>query len=248
MSSQITTWVTGITTLTLVCTGIIFIIVYLYLYKKHKNKVYFKGVSFSFSVAFGFTGITLSFLSVIIYGNVQPGFNEICGYFAYSAIPIGVITVANITWDLFLSPKHKKKAMIVIMAYFVVYYIVLYVTIQEAIICPPVPKGEILDDWVSPTSIFYYLVWGGVSFAGIIAIIGFFKFSKMTAGDVKKRSLNGLIAGLAIGIGILLDTVILISPPLFTGFLTPHVNFLFIPRLLVLLGLFLIYRAFRPSK
>ena len=117
------------------------------------------------------------------------------------------------------------------------YYIVLFATFQQAVVVSD--TGVILDDWISPFSLFYYVLWALVGFASVISFLGFNKFRKATSGDLSKRALFILFDAVIVGGSILLDTVIMMEA---------EVNLLFIPRFGMVLGLFLMYWSFRPSK
>jgi len=239
MTSFIITWLNGVSALSIVIVSWIFAIWCVYQYRKTKNNIFLNGLLLSLAVAFGWTGITLSFLSVVIYGSNLPGLKPIVNAFSYSTIPFGSLAIIYVSWDVAASPRSKKIMLFGFIVFSILYYIVLFMTFDEAIACPDVPDGEIYDDWIVPGSFFYYLVWAGVGVVSTISFIGFIKLLKASEGDIKKRALYIVLAAPIFGTCILLDTVI---------FMEPHVNFLFIPRFLMNLGGFLIYLGFRPPK
>ncbi|MFX1394590.1 MAG: hypothetical protein ACFFAH_13575 [Promethearchaeota archaeon] len=239
MTSPIITWLNGFSAFAIVCSAWIFVLISLYYYRKYKGKIFLNGILLGLAIAFGWTGITLSFLSVVFYSKNVPGLRSIISYFSYSTIPFGMLAIIIVSWDVAGAPYLKKIVLIGFIAFSIAYYIILIITFPEAIVCPEVPDGEIYDDWINPQAIFYYFVWIGIITTAIITGIGFNKFRKLTAGNVKKKSLFLIIATPVIGISILLDTVI---------FMEPHVNFLFIPRFLIILGVYLIHLGFRPDK
>ena len=239
MTSMLITWLNGISALAIVIVSWLFTIWCVYQYRKTKSNVFLNGLLLTLAVAFGWTGITLSFLSVVIYGYNLPGLKHIVNIFSYSTIPFGSLAIIYVSWDVAASPKSKKVMLFGFIAYTILYYIVLFTTFDEAIACPEVPRGEIYDDWIVPGSFFYYVVWFGVGVVSTISGIGFNKLRKASEGDIKKRALYVVIAAPIFGTCILLDTVI---------FMEPHVNFLFIPRFLIILGAFFIYWGFKPPK
>lgn len=234
------TWLNGISALMLVCTGFIYVILSLRSIIKTKNKFYLSGLILGLSIGLGWMGITLSFLSVAIYGYNLSGLKLIVNAFSYSTIPIGSLAVLSISWDLLMPPKHKKKVIIGVGILAIVYYIILFATFDRAIVCPDVPPGEIYDDWLSSQEILYYIVWILVLANTVIFGIGIIKFSKAVAGDLRKRAIYIIISTPIIGTCILLDTVIFND--------VSYVNLLFIARFLLIPGLLLSYVGFRPSQ
>jgi hypothetical protein len=149
-------------------------------------------------------------------------------YFSYSTIPIGSLAVVHVSWDVAGAP-----------IYSVFYYIVLYTTFSQAVICPEVAPGEIYDDWVSPTSLFYYSLWGEVALAAIIAAVGWRKFGNVVAGDLRKRGLLLFTTSGIMDISILLDTV---------TFMEWAHNFLWFPRVAMIIGALFVYMGFKPPE
>jgi len=242
MTDQIITWLNGLSALILISSAWIMAIITLFFYFRDKNKKHINLFFFLIAVALGWTGITISFLSVAIFGFNLPWVRGIISYFSYSTIPIGATMLVLIVWDVVGSPKNKKVIVIIFLICSIIYYIVLYTTFQQAIVCPEVPKGEIYDDWIAPNSFIFVLIWIIVSFVCIMFLFGFNKFRKMTAGDLKNRAKFIMLSVSIIGICILLDTVVLGS------IIQPHVNYLFIVRFLMIFGSFAMYWGFRISK
>ncbi len=232
-------FINGFSALALVCSAFIIGIMFLKNGIKTKGHVQFVGLALSLAVAFGWMGITITYLSVLFYGYNLPWVKGVISFFSYSTIPIGAFSVMYVTWDVAGAPKNKKIVLILFTTYSIFYYILLYATFSEAVVCFDVPAGEIYDDWISPTSMIYYILWGEVVLASGISGIGWLKFSKRSSGELKKRANLLLIASGLVGFSILADTVILMES---------FVYLLSIPRFAIIIGLSIIYRAFKPSK
>jgi len=226
--------------LILVCVAWFFIIIGLYYYFKKDSKIHIFSVLFCTAVAFGWTGISITFLSVAIHGYNLDGVESIISYFSYSTIPLGATTVVAMNWDVFGSPKKKKHIVIIFLISAVIYYIVLFSTFHEAIIVSEPVPGVVLDDWVSPTSFFYYILWAQVTIPAIVTGLGFNKFRRATAGDLTNRAKYIMIASILGGGGILLDTVILMG--------TIIEGILWVPRIMMIFALIFIHLGYRPSK
>lgn len=239
MTDPIITWLNGFSALLLICFAWFIFLLSLYYYKKYKTRVWITGMILAVAVALGWTGITITFLSVAINGYNLPGVKSIISYFSYSTVPLGALAIIYSAWDVSGSPKNKKYVLLGYGIYSIVYYIVLYTTFNQAVVCPEVPAGEIYDDWITPFSIFYYVLWGQVFLTSVIAFIGFNKLRESTAGVLKRKSLMVVLSAPIIGGCILLDTVIMMEWA---------VNFLFIPRVGMILGVSLLILGFKPSK
>ncbi len=239
MTSEIITFLNGFSALLLISLSFFLGLLYVFQSKKAKNKVQTGGLFLFIAVGFGWMGITITYLSVALYGYNLPGVKSIISYFSYYTIPIGALAVVHTCWDIAGAPKNKRKVELIFLTYSAVYYIVLCATFTQVIICPDVPTGEIYDDWVSPTSLFYYLLWGEVALASIISGLGWVKFERSSAGDLKKRGALLLMASGIVGTSILLDTVI---------FMESAVNILWIPRVAMIIGIIFVYLGFKPSK
>jgi len=230
----------GVSALILICVAGILACLSLYYYFKKDSKMHRLVFLFNFAIAFGWTGITITFLSVAFYGENLPGLESFISYFSYSSIPIGAISVVYMNWDVFGSPKNKKPVMIILLGTTVIYYLGLFLTFNQAIIVSdPVPE-VILDDWVNPMSIFYYILWGQVGLGALVTGLGFNKFRKVTAGDLTVRAKYIMTASILGGGGILFDTVILMGP-IFGGIL-------WLPRIMMIATVILIHLGYKPSK
>lgn len=233
-------WLNGFSALALVCAAFIFAFDSAHLYRKTKKKVFISGSILGFAVAFGWMGITLSFLSVLQYGYNVSGIKQIIPYFSYSTIPVGSIATLSIAWDLLMPPEHKKKVLIAVGIFCVFYYIVLYMTFSSAVVCPNVEPGEIYDDWLAAGSLPYYLVYALVLGNTVIFAIGIMRFFKAVTGELRQRAMWIIIATPIIGTAILLDTVV-ITADIFQ-------EFLFIIRFLMIPTFYFLYKGFKPPE
>ncbi|TFG23357.1 MAG: hypothetical protein EU529_07745 [Promethearchaeota archaeon] len=239
MTNQFITVLNGLSALVLVCIALLVAIVFLRFYFQNKNWYLLFITLLMIALAIGYFGITLSFLSVVIYGDNLLGLKELVPFFTYSTLPIGCFAIIFMVWDLAGEHEYKRNAIIGQILYSIVYYIVLFITFKEAIICPNVPTGEIYDDWIIPNSIFYYIFLAGILYTTIFTIIGFNKIRKATSGELLKRFMWLFFAPPFMALGILLETLV---------FMELHRNFLYISRILVILSIILIYIGTRPPK
>ena len=242
MAIQPLSWLNGFSAFLLVCSAWVMAIITINWYLKEKKKQNLITIIFLASIALGWTGITITFFSVAIYGYNLPWVKGVISYFSYCTVPIGSTAIIFFTWDVFGYPKFKKPIIGIYFSLMALYYIFLFATFQQAVVCPDVSKGEIYDDWLDPASVVYYLLLIMVSIAALMTLIGFYQFSKMTAGDLKQRAGLLILASLIIGSCVLLDTVALGS------IITPHVHVLFIVRFAMIFGAFCAFWGMRPSK
>ena len=145
----------------------------------------------------------------------------------------------RLVWNMAGPPKKKKYILLLYGLYCIVYYIVLYITIFDAVDYYDVP-GEVLDDWLKPTSVMFYLVWLAVGIPAIPAALGFNNIKSFGSGDVKKRSIFLLITVAGLGSGIILDTVILM------GEWAQYI--IFLPRICILIGASCAVYGLRPTE
>lgn len=233
-------WFNGFIALVIVVVAwlIAFFSIYLF-YRKNRSQQHINEMILAFAIGFGWTGITITFLSIVISGENVSGVREIVPYFSYSTVPVGGFAVMRLVWDMVGSPKSKNKVLIIYVSYSIFYYIILYLTMSDAVELYDV-EGEVLDDWLTPASLMFYLVWIAVIIPAIPAAIGFNKIRGMTSGDLKKRSVSLLITVMCIGSGILLDTVILLGD---------HIqNIVSISRILIIIGAIAALFGLRPPK
>ena len=106
--TQLNTLLNGGSAFVAVVFAFISIIIALRWYIRTKNKTFISGILLALAVGFGWMGITLSFLSVMIFRENIPNLHMYVRLFSYSTAPIGTIAVLNVGWDLFLSSKYKK--------------------------------------------------------------------------------------------------------------------------------------------
>ncbi len=239
MTSTIS-WINGFSALALVCSAFIYGLYFLYNYKKTKNSLYLNGAVLGFACALGWMGITISFLSVLFSGDNAEGLNRVIPLFSYSTIPIGSMAVLSIAWTMLMPPKYKKHVLIAVGIFSIFYYIILYATFTTAVVCPPVPKGEVLDDWLSSKGVPYYLVYALVLGITIIFAIGILRFFKAVTGELRKRAIWIILSTPIIGSVILLDTVII------TGAM--YQDLLFIVRFLMIPAFLFTYLGFKPAE
>lgn len=192
----------------------------------------------SITIAVGWFGVVLSFLSVSLYGYNLPEWQGIYSYFSYSTIPIGSFAVISFSWNLLFSKKNKNIAMGIVAVICIVYYITLYATWDTSVVV--VASGDaVMEDWLSPTSIPYWLIWTLVGFGCLIWALGFGKFRKRSPGTLRKRANLLLLATFLVGGAILLDTVILMDA---------SSSILFLPKLMMIPGLALGYLGLKPVE
>ncbi len=240
MADLITTWINGASALTLVISAWVFTFVCASLYKKSKSKTFLVGgIPLGLAVAFGWTGITITFLSVVFTEINQPWVEGIISYFSYSTIPVGSMAIIYVVWNVAGSPKSKKLALLLFGLFSIFYYYALYTTFTQGVVVPPVDVGEIYDDYITPAVPFYCIVWAEVGFAAVLAGFGFIKFSSIAPGALRSKSNYIILASVIVATSILWDTVI------FFDWITPT---LFIPRLLMIAGLILILNGFKPLR
>jgi hypothetical protein len=193
----------------------------------------------NFACTIGWGGIFLSYFSILINGDNVPILNVIIPYFSYSSIPIGAFVIVEVVWSLTGDTKTKKRVLFLFALYLLVYYLVLYSTFEQAVICPDTPTGIIIDDWITPNSFFYYILWGVDLFASVATISAFNKLRKATSGKLSKRMGYLMYAAPLIAFGILLDTVILAD--LFS-------SLVFIPRIFMIVGFIFLFKGFKPPR
>jgi hypothetical protein len=237
MTSSIS-WLNGISALAATCFCFIYAIYFVHLYRKTKNKLYLNGTILGLAIAFGNMGIALSFLSVLIYGYNVSGIKLGVNILSFITIPIGAMAVLSIAWEMLMPPKYKKHMLIAVGIFSIFFYIVFFMTFNRAVICPDVPNGEIYDNWLSSEELPYYLIYIFVLGNTIIFAIGILRFFKAVTGELRKRAIWILIATPIIGTCIALETVV------FTSII--YVNLLYIPRFLLIPGLSLTIKGFKP--
>ena len=209
-------------------------------YKRTKNKTFISGFFLALACAFGWMGITLSFLSVLFFGENILYLDIYVRFFSYSTLPVGAIAIMNVGWDMFVpSKKYKKTVLITMVIISIFYYVVLYTTIDSVTETPDVAVGEIYDDWLVPMTIPYFIFLGMTTFTSAVLGISFFQFFKKTSGDIRKRAIILVLAAVFLGTAVLMDTV------LFVGVMWKDV--LFIPRIQVILGLLCVLIGFKPA-
>ncbi|MHA1263764.1 MAG: hypothetical protein ACTSRS_00870 [Candidatus Helarchaeota archaeon] len=237
MVDPLINWLNGFSALILVISAWISGIFNLRRYIERKTNSHLYMTILAFAIAIGWTGITLSFLSVAFYGYNYPGLKNIISYFSFSTIPIGSFAVVNISWDLLFSPEKRKYGVSLFIILYAIYYFFLYFTWNATVIIPDVPPGGIFDDWLSSFSIPYWMIWAIVGLSALLWAIGINNFRQKSTGELRKRGYNLLFSTFFVGGAILLDVVI---------FMAPQAELLWIPRLMMIPGLYLGYIGLRP--
>ncbi len=238
MTDLILTWINGASALALVISAWVFTFVCVSFYKKTHSKTFpIGGIPLGLAVAFGWTGITISFLSVWFTGGNLPWVEGIISYFSYSTIPVGAMAIIYVVWDVAGDPKKKKIALIVFALFSAVYYYFEFTTFSLGAVQVPDPHGEIFDDFITPDVFFYFIIWAEVGLAAILAGFGFLKFRSMAPGALRRKSTYIVLASVIVATGILWDTVI---------FFDWIVSTLFLCRLMMIVGLVLIIYGFKP--
>lgn len=237
MIEPIFNWLNGITALMVVIGALIFAIFNFRRYYKTKAvNTFYMGV-LSLAAAFGWAGVSLSFLSVLFTGITSPEIQGIMSYFSYSSVPIGSIAVIAISWDLLFSPKYKKAGLGIFCVLYVIYYLFLYMTWSQTVVQSPNIPGQMIDDWLSVTSVPFWMVWIIVGSSALLWAIGFNAFRAKSSGELQKRAIQLFLAAFFFGGGILLDTVI------FTGI---FMDFVWIARILMLPAVYFGYKGTSP--
>jgi len=237
MIESIFDWLNGITPFIVVLGAWIFALITFYRYSKTKaiNTLYMTVLSIA--IALGWTGITISFFSILFFNYTRPELANIISYFSYSLIPIGSCAVVIIAWDLLFSPKYKKVGLGFFGVLYVIYYIFLYWTWNQTVLHTDPNTSLVYDDWLSWTSVPYWIIWIIVGMVTAMWAIGFNKFRKSSAGELQKRVVNLFLASFFIGAGILLDTVI------FIGIFPDYV---WISRVIMMPGIYFAYKGLSP--
>ncbi len=187
------------------------------------------------AMAFGWTGITISFISNLIFGYTA--LSNIISYFSYSTIPIGSFAVVSVSWNLLFSSKNRKLGLGFFCALYLIYYLFLFMTWNQTVLYSNVP-GLVYDDWLSHLSVSFWMIWIIVGLSAAIWAIGFNRFRTTSPGELQKRALKLLIMSFFIGTGILLDTVV------FTG--AAFVDFVWISRVIMIPGIYYGYVGLSP--
>ncbi len=231
-------WVNGIASLAIVCAAVIFVIMAVRYYRKTKARTFAVGTLLGIAVGIGWTGHSLTFLSVAILGYNLEWIWAIIGYFSFSTIPMGALAIVYVSWDIAGNRKSKKVVLGILAAFSVVYYIVLYafwhLNVQFMEITRP---DTVIHDYIPLTVPMYYLLGAEVLIAGLIAFIGFLRFRMQVPGELRKKSTFVLIASFMVGGSILWDIC---------AYFDAVQPTLFVSRFLMVGGLALILKGLMP--
>ena len=238
--TQLNTLLNGGSALAAVVFAFITFIITVVWYKRTKNKTFISTFFLALACVCGLMGYTLSFLSVLFFGENILYLDLYVRFFSYSSLPVGAIAIMNVGWDMFVpSKKYKKTLLIIMMIVSIFYYVVLYTTFDSVTEVPAVAVGEIYDDWLVPMTIPWFIFLGMVSFSSGVLGISFFQFFRKTSGDIRKRAIILVLASVLLGTAILMDTV------LFVGVIWKDI--LFIPRIQVIFGLLCMLIGLKPA-
>ena len=238
--TQLNTLLNGGSALVAVIFAFFSVILTLIWYKRTKNQTFITGIFMTLAIGFGWMGITISFLSILLTGSNLPYYYLYIRFFSYSTLPIGCVAIMSVGWDMFMPSKKYKKTMLIIMIIIsVFYYIVLYWDIYAVTEVSNTGGSELIDDWLIPMTIPYFIFLGmtGVT-SGMLGIL-FFNFFKKTSGEIRKRAILVVFGAVFLGSAVLMDTVI------FMGDMWK--DFLFIPRIQVTIGGICILLGFKPA-
>ena len=209
-------------------------------YKRTKNKTFISVMFLALACVFGLMGYTLSFLSVLFFGENIMYLDFYVRLCSYSTLPVGSIAIMNVGWDMFIpSKKYKKALLIAMISIFVFYYIVLYWDIYAVTEVSNTGGSELIDDWLVPMTIPYFVFLGGTTFTSGMLGISFFNFFRKTSGDIRKRAIILVVASVLLGTAILMDTVLLVG--------VIWKDILFYPRLQVIPGLLFVLIGLKPA-
>jgi hypothetical protein len=231
-------WLNGLSAFMVVIGAWLYAILNIRRYLKGKLKSTLYMTILFIAVAFGWTGITLSLFSVLFFGSTLPEVAAIISYFSYCTIPIGSCAVILISWDQLFTPKHKKVGFGIFGILYAIYYIFLFMTWSRSVENSYIPgSGQIFDDWLSWTSVPFWMIWLIVGAAAVLWTIGLNLFRNKSEGEIRRRTNFLSLSSLFIGGAILLDTVI------FTG---AFVEFAWIARLMMIPAIYTGYIGLKP--
>ena len=238
--TQLNTLLNGGSALAAVVFAFITCIITAVWYKRTKNKTFISVFFLALACVFGLMGYTLSFLSVLFFGENILYLDFYVRLCSYSTLPVGSIAIMNVGWDMFIpSKKYKKALLIAMISIFVFYYIVLYWDIYAVTEVSNTGGSELIDDWLVPMTIPYFVFLGGTTFTSGMLGISFLNFFRKTSGDIRKRAIILVVASVLLGTAILMDTVLLVG--------VIWKDILFYPRLQVIPGLLFVLIGLKPA-
>jgi hypothetical protein len=231
-------WLNGLSAFMVVVAAWLYAIVNMRRYNQGKLKSSLYMAIIFLSVAFGWTGITLSFFSVLFFGSTLPEVAGIISYFSYFTMPIGSCAVVLLSWDQLFTPKYKKMGFGIFGILYAIYWIFLFMTWSQSVENSYIPgSGQIFDDWLSSTSVPFWMIWLIVGSAAVLWTIGLNLFRNKSTGEIRKRANYLSLSSLFIGVAILLDMVIL------TG---TFGEFAWIARLMMIPAIYTGYLGLKP--
>ena len=253
-------WINGASAFALWISVWVFTIASAAYYRKVRTHPFLTCTLLGLAVALGWTGVFLSFVTNLA-GNPNPDWiYNFPRFLTFGVIPIGSMAIIDTTWSIAGNPMHRKQILIGFLVYSLFYYALYYGYVvwtfnpnpalwtsnfpQNIVIVQNASATDTLfDDWVMPTNIFYYALWGQILFATVVSAVGFMKFLKVASGALKKKAIQLLIASLFVGIGILED---LIDFNFFGSLGVVHYDYLWLARLVVIPGVWLFFFGFKP--
>ena len=238
--TQLNTLLNGASALAAVIFAFFTLIITVVWYKRTKNKTFISVMFLALACVFGLMGYSLSFLSILIFGENIMYLDFYVRLCSYSTLPVGSVAIMNVGWDMFIPSKKYKNAMLIAMVcIFIFYYIVLYWDIYAVTGVSNTSGSELIDDWLIPMTIPYFIFLGGTAFTSGMLGIAFFNFFRKTSGDIRKRAIILVLASVLLGTAIMMDTA------LFVGVIWKDI--LFYPRLQVIPGLLFVLIGLKPA-
>lgn len=170
----------------LVCGAFTFAIYYTYQSFKTEAKHYPYVAILGYLEGFGFCGIVLSFIWVLM-GRDANELAFIVPRISYTAGGAAIWICMYIAWDTFFKAKYKKPVLIFLGIGVILYYIVIYAFMDTMVRIPKVPRGEILDDTLWE---FRLAWWALMVFIAALLIFfsgSFFRLMGKVKGLVRKK-------------------------------------------------------------
>lgn len=231
-------WLNGISALIVVVGALLYAILNLRRYAKGKVKSTLYMAILFIAIAFGWTGITLSFFSILIFGSTPPEVASIISYFSYSTYPIGSCAVFLISWDLLFTPKYQKGALAILGTLYAIYWIFLFMTWSSTVEISYISgSSQIFDDWLSSNSVSYWMIWVTIGAVAVLWTIGTNLYRVKSAGEIRKRANLLSLSSFFVAGAILIDMVIL------TG---ASGEFAWIARLMMIPAIIVGYYGLKP--
>ncbi len=243
MLTELIDWLNASSGLILYGSIWMFLFVSIGFYRKTKSRPFISCIFLAAALSIGWAGVFFTAISQLL---IQANYSWISNWIQLvtcAAIPLGSLGLMYTSWDVVGSPKNKNQILLGFGAFSAIYYIVYYVLEiyispgQVIIVAPNPPPNGLYDDWINPSSIFYYFLWAELLFIILVTGIGFLKFMKSSPGALRRKALYIVMATLFLGGGIIVD--LLIPNP---------VIILWITRLMVAVGPWFMIAGYKPLK